>query len=137
MALISRPIAETRTAHDRLVAEVQNLLERRQWTVSREPHLAGNLRPDIVARDPDGNRYVIEVKAGTGQAHLGAVAQVESYRNSLETQLGQTKGVLVLAGGAPEQLTAVAERAGVELIDASSGDEGMSGSLASSLAALS
>jgi RecB family endonuclease NucS len=114
---------------------VQRVLESDGWSVAPEPRLAG-LRPDIVARDPHGNNYVIEIKAGAGRAHLGGVAQVEMYRDSLKSQLGDATGVLILGGDAPEQLAAVAERAGVKLIDASANGDDSPGSLASSLASL-
>jgi RecB family endonuclease NucS len=135
MALMPRSINEARISHDRLLVEVQQVLEREGWTVSPEPRLAG-LRPDIVARDPYGNNYVIEIKAGAGRAHLGGVAQVEMYRNSLKSRLGDAKGVLILGGDVPEQLAAVAERAGVKLIDASADGDDSPGSLASSLTSL-
>jgi RecB family endonuclease NucS len=117
-------INERQRAHDALVATVERHLRDRDWTVEREPRIAGNLRPDIVARSPKGEPYVFEIKAGSAQAHLGAVAQVENYRNSLAAALGrEITGVLVLSGGAPVQLNAVAERAGVEVVQASSDAE--------------
>jgi RecB family endonuclease NucS len=134
MALISRPTTEARAKHDHLVSEVAELLQKQEWDVSAEP-LAGNLRPDLVAKDPEGNRYVIEIEAG--QAHLGAVAQVEHYRNSLRDRVGdQAKGILVLTEDVPPQLAEVAERAGIELVSAPPSSDGAPESLASRLSAL-
>jgi RecB family endonuclease NucS len=103
-------------AHDQVVQAVEDTLRTWKWEVVKWP-LVGPLHPDIIARDPHGALYVFEVKTGSGQAHLGAVAQVEAYRNSVGAQLGKpAKGVLVLSGEAPEQLNDVARRAGVELV---------------------
>lgn len=129
---------EKRHAHDALVAAVERHLRDQDWLVEREPRIAGTLRPDIVARSPKGSSYVFEIKTGAVQAHLGAVAQVENYRNSLAAELGhETTGVLVLSGSAPVQLDAVAERAGVEVVQMSSdAEETQYDLLESSLAAL-
>ena len=53
----------------------------RAWEVVDEPHI-GTLYPDLIATDPDGRLYVFEVKTERAQAHLGAVAQVETYRDN-------------------------------------------------------
>ena len=101
--------------HDRLVATIVELLKEQNWTVEEEPRLGG-LRPDIVARNPDGDSYVFELKTDPAQADLGAVAQVETYRNSLAERDDGAKGVLVVTADAPTELNVVAAHAGVELV---------------------
>lgn len=124
MNLSLNEINEKQRTHDALVADVEKHLRNRDWLVEKEPRIAGYLRPDIVARSPKGDSYVFEIKAGSAQAHLGAVAQVENYRNSLAAALGrEITGVLILSGDAPAQLNAVAERAGVEVVQTSSDAE--------------
>jgi predicted RecB family endonuclease len=104
--------------HDQLVATVAATLRAQNWSVEEEPQLAGNLQPDIIAKNPTGKPFVFEVKADPSEAHLGAVAQVEAYRNSLAAEQGdeQAAGVLVVATNAPVELETVAEHAGVELM---------------------
>jgi len=120
---------ETRgcTTHDGLVKTLAGDLERRGWKVATDS-LVGTVRPDLIATDPGGELYVFEVK-GTA-AHLGAVAQVEAYRDSLFQERGApAHGVLVVEAGAPTQLDAVAQAADVQLLRVDSGAAGMSLSL--------
>jgi hypothetical protein len=108
--------------HEETVSAIADALLGREWDVRREP-IVGRLRPDLVVHGPDGATYVIEVKQGGGGGYLGAVAQVEAYRNAVSQEIGaDAKGVLVIDGNAPEGLGAAAERAGVELVSAGSGD---------------
>jgi RecB family endonuclease NucS len=114
-----------RHSHNEVVSTVEEVLLGQGWVVHRDPTYGKMLRPDIVARGPGGETYVFEVKRSDGEVNLGAVAQVEAYRNAVaETDGGQVKGVLVIAGEAPEGLIPVAERVGIELVDAGSGDAG-------------
>jgi RecB family endonuclease NucS len=107
---------------ERLMDAVADALQEEAWDVQREP-IVGTLRPDLVARRPDGQSYVIEVKRSTVTANLGAVAQVEAYRNAL-AQRGdrEAKGLLVVSGVAPEALGDAAERAGVVVVRTGSVD---------------
>ncbi len=106
-----------RQEHDQMVAAVIEALKGKLWKVVEEPNAIG---PDIIATDPDGAPYVFEIKTGSTAAHLGAVAQVEAYRNSLSDRWGaRPKGVLIFSSEAPEQLNEVARLAEVELVHAS------------------
>jgi hypothetical protein len=110
--------------HDEVVSAIADTLRGWQWDVRREP-IVGALRPDLVVHGPEGPTFVIEVKQGKGGGNLGAVAQVEAYRNAVVQEIGgEAKGVLVIAGEFPEGLNAVAESAGVELVPTGSGDAG-------------
>jgi RecB family endonuclease NucS len=110
--------------HDQLVSAVNSVLDLPGWEVQREPVIEG-VRPDIVAREPNGTTFVIEVKQGDLEANLGAVAQVEAFRNAVAEQSGgDTRGMLVVAGDAPEELDVVARSAGVQLVRTESGDVG-------------
>jgi RecB family endonuclease NucS len=112
-----------RPSHNEVVSAVEEVLLGLRWEVHREPIYGKALRPDIVARIPGGETYVFEVKRSEGDVNLGAVAQVEAYRNAVaEANGGQVRGVLVMAGEAPEGLAPVAERVGIELVDVGSGD---------------
>jgi RecB family endonuclease NucS len=100
--------------HDRLLVSLTRDLEESGWAVEAEP-MVGTVQPDVVATTPDGGVYVFEVKS-TG-AHLGAVAQVEAYRDSLSALRGtEARGVLVVQQDAPAQLDEVAQRANVEVL---------------------
>jgi RecB family endonuclease NucS len=108
--------------HDQMVSAITDALLGQQWVVQREP-IVGMLRPDIVAHGPEGATYVIEVKQGNAGANLGAVAQVEAYRDAIAREFGgEVKGVLVVAGDAPERLGVAAKGAGVELVRTESVD---------------
>src|ERR1700730_9774061 len=74
--------------HDKVVQALEDGLRGQRWQVEEEP-LIGTVRPDLVATDPNGVSYVFEVKAEAAEAHLGAVAQVEAYRDSFRQQLGR------------------------------------------------
>ncbi len=121
MALIQTLRAQLGFAtHAQVVDAAANVLRSSSWQVQQEP-VIGTMRPDIVARDPDGKTFVFEVKAGKQDAFLGAVAQVEGYRDRLAEGGNDAQGVLVLAGDAPSELDAVARSAGVALVRAASG----------------
>lgn len=134
MAMSPRLRHLLRPTHDQLLSAVQEVLVGEKWDVDREPivgtarhgpgacgSLPGAVRPDIVAREPDGATYVIEVKQGEWEANLGAVAQVETFRNVVAREFGgEPKGLLVIAGEAPKELRAVARSADVELVCAAS-----------------
>jgi RecB family endonuclease NucS len=114
----------SKPSHDAIVSAVNKALELPGWTVEVEP-IVGNVRPDLVARGPDGTTHVIEVKQGGLEANLGAVAQVEAFRNAVaEHRGGMAKGMLVVAGEPPEDLDAAAERADVELVYTESAEIG-------------
>jgi RecB family endonuclease NucS len=113
MALIRHML---RPSHDQIVSAVENTLLEQHWKVDREP-IVGTVRPDLVARQPDGTVYVFEIKQGGLEANLGAVAQVETYRNAVAKQYGgQARGVLVVAGEASQGLDEIAGRADVEIV---------------------
>jgi RecB family endonuclease NucS len=121
MALIQSLRAQLGFAtHEQVVDVAANVLRNSRWQVEQEP-VVGTMRPDIIARDPDGKTYVFEVKAGKQNAFLGAVAQVEGYRDRLAEGGKTAQGVLVLAGDAPSELDDVARSAGVALVRATSG----------------
>lgn len=110
--------------HDDLVTAVNDLFDQQGWRVQREP-IVGSVRPDIVACAPSGTSYVIEVKQGGLDVNLGAVAQVEAFRNAVaEESGGDAKGMLVVAGEIPDDLGAVAERADIGVVQAGSADVG-------------
>jgi hypothetical protein len=137
MGMIFRADTDKRSAHDQLVEQVAGLLKSQRWSVEEQPILAGNRRPDIIAESPEGTAYVFEVKTGSSEAHLGAVAQVESYRNSLSAERGlDANGVLIMLGDVPPQLSAVAKNADVELVEAHDMATGGPDSLEAHLAAL-
>jgi predicted RecB family endonuclease len=99
------------------------VLREESWQVEREPVLE-NIRPDLVAHAPDGVTYIIEVKQGRLDANLGAVAQVEAFQNMASARYPGAKGVLVVAGSAPEnrsELDTAAHGAGVDVVWTSSG----------------
>ncbi len=107
--------------HDRVVDVMADVLRGKHWTVDRDAHF-GAARPDIVAHDPSGATYVIEVKAGTKRGYLGVVAQVEHYKSLMADALGrEPTAILLLTDDAPMELDEIAQSAGVELIRASSG----------------
>jgi RecB family endonuclease NucS len=112
-----------KTSHDGMVKAVNEALDLEGWQVEVEP-IVGNVRPDIVAREPnDGMSYVIEIKDGDLEANLGAVAQVETFRNAVaEHRGGAVKGMLVVTGEAQQDLSAIARSANVELVQAESSD---------------
>jgi RecB family endonuclease NucS len=121
MALIQTLRAQLGLAtHEQVVDAAAKVLRDSSWQVDREP-VVGTMRPDIIARDPDGKTYVFEIKAGKQNAFLGAVAQVEGYRDRLAEGGQAARGVLVLAGDAPSELDDVARSAGVALVRATSG----------------
>lgn len=108
--------------HEETVSAIADALRGQRWDVMREP-IVDAVRPDLVAQGPGGETVVIEVKQGDGRGNLGAVAQVEAYRNAVAREAGsEAKGVLVLAGEVPVGLGAAAEQAGVELIVTGSGN---------------
>jgi|HubBroStandDraft_6_1064221.scaffolds.fasta_scaffold37564_3 RecB family endonuclease NucS len=124
MAMTSLLRSLFKPTHDQMVGVIADALLEERWDVQREP-IVGTVRPDIVAHGPEGATYVIEVKQGNAGANLGAVAQVEAYRNALAREVGgEVKGVLVVAGDAPERLGAAAKGAGVELVRTESVDVG-------------
>jgi RecB family endonuclease NucS len=121
MALIQGFLAQLGLAtHEQVVDAAAKTLRGSDWVVEQEP-VVGTMRPDIIAHDPEGTTYVIELKTGKQNAYLGAVAQVEGYRDRLAEQGLIARGVLVLAGDAPSELDDVAKSAGVELVRATSG----------------
>jgi predicted RecB family endonuclease len=112
--------------HERIVSSVEKVLREESWQVEREPVLE-NIRPDLVAHAPDGATYVIEVKQGRLDANLGAVAQVEAFQNMANDRYPGAKGVLVVAGTAPEnrgELDTAAHGAGVDVVWTSSSGVG-------------
>ena len=81
--------------------------------------LLENVRPDLVAHAPDGATYVFEIKQGQLDANLGAVAQVEAFQNAAQGIYPDAKGILVVAGTAPENrdtLDTAAHGAGVDVV---------------------
>jgi hypothetical protein len=120
MSARARP--EAQGAHDDVVAEVAKALRDSGWRLEKVVAVP-TAQPDLLAWDPRGTPYVVEVKAGRGQGHLGAVAQVEAYRDALENELGRpVNAVLLLATDAPVQLDEVARNAHVLLLRADSRD---------------
>jgi RecB family endonuclease NucS len=108
-------------SHKQLVEAAAKFLRARNWDVETEPRV-GHMRPDIVARDTRGNPFVIEIKSRSPGALLGAVAQVEAQVEGYRQECGaEARGILVLAGDVPAELSAVAQGAGVELVRMPSG----------------
>lgn len=106
--------------HAALVHVLADRLQAKGWAVNEEP-LISTVRPDLVATKKGEAPYVFEVK--TGSAHLGAVAQVEAYRNALQAQSSERpEAVLVVADDAPSELDEAARSAGVELWRITAGD---------------
>lgn len=121
MPLLRHILGPTR---DDVMSAVEEVLRKRNWEVQHEP-IVGTVRPDILARDPGGATFVINVNQGGWNANLGAVAQVETFRNAVASEVGtEAKGVLVVAGEASEHLDGLAASAGVEIVRAGSGDIG-------------
>jgi hypothetical protein len=109
----------TRSRHDDMVGTVVDVLSQEDWQVEREP-VVGSVRPDIVALSPSGARYVFEVKQSELDTNLGAVAQVETFRNAVDVQEGgSTTGVLLVAGTVPSDLYGIA---GIEVVSTGSVD---------------
>jgi hypothetical protein len=112
------------SSHEQILASVEKVLAGADWEVSRE-EIVGAVRPDIVARKPGGPTYVIEVKERDLDANFGAVAQVETFRNAVAAKFGgEAKGLLMIAGEPSTQLSAVAKKANVTLVQADSADIG-------------
>jgi hypothetical protein len=112
--------------HARTVSSVEKVLREGSWQVEREPVLE-NIRPDLVAHAPDGTIYIFEVKQGQLDANLGAVAQVEAFQNAANGEYPGAKGILVVAGTAPEnrgELDTAARGAGVDVVWTGSGGVG-------------
>ncbi len=112
--------------HARTVSSVEKVLREESWQVERQPVLE-NIRPDLVAHAPDGATYIFEVKQGRLDANLGAVAQVEAFQNVANDKYPGAKGILVVAGTAPEnrgELDTAAHGAGVDVVWTSSGGVG-------------
>jgi hypothetical protein len=110
-------------AHQDLLESLSRLLMSWHWQVDREPRV-GALRPDLIAQGPDGQTYLFEVKAGRSQGHLGAIGQVEAFRNAFRAQEGREPvAVLLLAGDSPRELQQVAEDVGVTVLDGFQDDE--------------
>jgi hypothetical protein len=106
--------------HTALVHMLANQLQAEGWKVNEEP-LISTVRPDLIATKEGKAPHVFEIK--TGSAHLGAVAQVEAYRNALSAQSSERPtAVLVVLDEAPSELEDAARRAGVELWRISAGD---------------
>lgn len=109
-------------SHDVMVSALNKVLDGEGWQVEVEP-IVGNVRPDIVAREPSGISYVIEVKGADLEANLGAVAQVETFRNAVAEDRGEeVKGMLLVTGEPPEGLDAIARGANIGLVRAESSD---------------
>jgi hypothetical protein len=120
-------------AHRDLVEQVSSLLTDWNWHVRREPQV-GTVRPDLVAETPDGKAYVIEIKTDVDDAHLGSLAQVETFKNALESELGyEPEAVLLLADEAPEKLRYVADDVGVKIVGGVHAEPGLGDLLKRSL----
>jgi hypothetical protein len=121
---VTRPSAsDTAATHDQLLESLSTLLESWSWRVEREPHI-GTVRPDLVAEDPEGRPYLFEIKTGGYQGHLGALGQVETFRNALKAEIGREPTVLLLvADDTPEELSQVARDVGVTLLEGFQNDE--------------
>ncbi len=121
MALMA--LRDLLSSHERTVSSVEKVLREKSWQVERQPVLE-NIRPDLVAHAPDGATYIFEVKQGRLDANLGAVAQVEAFQNVANDRYPGAKGILVVAGTAPEnrgELDTAAHGAGVDVVWTSSG----------------
>jgi hypothetical protein len=105
-----------------VTSAVEEVLRERNWDVRHEPIL-GRVRPDILAKSPGGETYVINIKQDSSGADLGAVAQVESFRDAVTRELDkQATGVLVVIGERSPRLVDLAASAGVEVVAAGAGD---------------
>jgi hypothetical protein len=136
MALMLRLKDMFASGHDRAIGGVEEVLRNDGWSVEREPIVEG-VRPDIVARKPGHGTYVVEVKQGEDDANLGSVAQVETFRRTLDAvnEEGETHGILLIAGKQPPNLPLLdeaARNANVTLVTTeSSGLDAIRASLAS------
>jgi hypothetical protein len=105
-----------------VTSTVEQVLRERNWDVRHEPILA-RARPDILAESPHGRTYVINIKQDASSADLGAIAQVESFREAVTVELHkQATGVLVVIGEDSPRLRDLAAGAGVEVVVAGAGD---------------
>src|SRR6266508_724977 len=112
-----------------LAASLANLRGKVQY---REP--SSSSRPDIVVTIPDGKTYVLEVKLGEGRAHFASIAQVESLANELRERQGEdVVPILVTNLDVPPTLSAVADRVGVEVVEAKGSTDEMTESVVNHL----
>jgi hypothetical protein len=99
-----------------LVEKIADVLKDRGWQIAVEPRIS-NFIPDLVGEDPEHRRFIFEVKSGPGGGHLGALGQVETYRNALANAEGEKpEGVLVLADDGPHDLDEIASATGVRIL---------------------
>jgi hypothetical protein len=99
-----------------LVEKIANVLVRRGWQIDVGPRIS-NFIPDLVGEDPQHRRFVFEVKSGPEGGHLGALGQVETYRNALADARGEKpEGVLVLIDDGPHDLDEIASASGVRIL---------------------
>jgi hypothetical protein len=102
--------------HESLVGYLSDILAGWSWKVYRDPQV-GTLRPDLIAEDPAGRAYIFEIKSGGYQGHLGALGQVETFKNAVQSELGrEPTALLLLADEAPSELKEVASDVGVTLV---------------------
>ena len=105
-----------------LAANVANILIGLNWKVVLE-RLSANraATSDIVATDPEGRTYVIEVKLGQGRTHFSEVAQVESLARDLrsEDKSSSVTPILLTTREVPASIKGAAQKVGVEIVEAS------------------
>lgn len=100
--------------------EVAEELEGEGWTVEQEP-VYGAMRPDIVARSPQGTMYVFEIKArASGSATFSDLAQAKAYAHAVGQVSGGAvvKPVLATTLDVSQAMNEAAQALGVGVVSA-------------------
>jgi hypothetical protein len=112
-----------------IVSSVAKHLVSRNWKVILD-RLSERLstRSDLIATDPDGHTYVIEIEVGKGRTHFSEVAKVESLANDFRLEETTTTSpsvtpILVTTREVPKSIRGVAEEVGVVVVEARSDAE--------------
>jgi hypothetical protein len=102
-------------------------LEPLGWTLDDHARLAGPTRPGLLARDPQGQYYVIEFRfESASPLHFGRLAQVDGYRKLAQTTLGgPVRAVLLYSGRADPAVRADAESLDIDLVSVDAADPGV------------
>jgi predicted RecB family endonuclease len=113
-----------------LTAVATQLVSRSWRVISEKIAVHRGPKSDMIVQDPNGRRYVIEVKLGEGRAHFSEVAQVESVANDLRGDAqGSVTPVLVTNRQVPPSIKGVAQTVGVEIVEASGSERDVANAL--------